>query len=213
MPRLPGESGIQKRIERMSNEHIRPLVEPIQVESDPEKMAAVAASLNVALDHSIKHTKASVLNVCAIPDVKGIPLQEGTDKIRILVADDSEIIRKVLCGVLRSHPAYEVACESVTAADAINKAEQLQLDIVILDISLPDMNGIDVVSQIRKVAPSTKILLCSQHELEHMVTAGIAAGARGYLLKSEAVKELIPAINAISSGEQYISPAILFTKA
>ena len=130
--------------------------------------------------------------------------------MRVLVADDHEVVRKVLCDVLSLDPAYEVVCESLTAGHAISKAKELQPDVVVLDISLPDMNGIDVIRRIKEVAPSTEILLCSQHEIEDMVKAGFAAGARGYLLKSEAIKELIPAISAVAKGEQYISPGILF---
>jgi CheY-like chemotaxis protein len=197
----------------MANEHIRQLVEAMQVESDPGKMAALAAALNSALDESRQRTQPSAIAIEAIPVTKRSFAEDGSDKIRILVADDNAVIRKVLCDALRSHPAYEVVCESSTAEDAINRAEELQPNVLLLDISLPDMNGIEVIRQIRDVAPSTRILLCSQHELEYMVTAGIAAGAHGYLLKSEAVREIIPAIDAIGSGEQYVSPAILFTKA
>jgi CheY-like chemotaxis protein len=197
---------------RMANEHIRQLVEAIQVESDPGKMAALAAALNSALDESTQRSKPSALAIHPIRETERSTVQEGADKIRILVADDNEVVRKVLCDVLRSHPGYEVVCESLTAGDAIDKAKELQPNVVVLDISLPDMNGIDVVRQIREAAPSTRILLCSQHELEYIVAAGIAAGACGYLLKSDAVKELIPAIEAISRGEQYISSEILSTK-
>ena len=154
-------------------------------------MSALAAALNAALDESREHSK---------------------EEVRILIADDNETVRKLLCDVLRSHPAYDVACESLTAGDAINKAEELQPHVVVLDISLPNAYGIEVISQIKTVAPFTEILICSQHELEDMARAGLAAGARGYVLKSDAVKELVPAINAITHGEQYTSPAMLFTK-
>jgi DNA-binding NarL/FixJ family response regulator len=181
----------------MVSDRVRKLAEAIQLETDPDRMAELAAALIVALDEPREPAK------------EPLPVH-NQDKVRILVADDNEIIRKVLCDVLRSEPAYEVVCESLTAGDTINKAEELQPNVVVLDISLPDMNGIEVVRQIRQVAPSAEILLCSQHELEYIVKAGIAAGARGYLLKSEAVKELVPAITAVTRGEQYISPGILF---
>ncbi|HZR55927.1 MAG TPA: response regulator transcription factor [Terriglobales bacterium] len=197
----------------MVNKRVRQLVEAIQAETDPGRMAALAAALGVALDEAKEAGKSSISNV---PPSKNdianeIPIRNSTESVRVLVADDHEVVRKVLCDVLSSYPAYDVVCESRTANHAISKAKELQPDVVILDISLPDMNGIDVIRRIKEVAPSTEILLCSQHEIEDMVKAGFAAGARGYLLKSEAIKELIPAISAVANGEQYISPGILFS--
>jgi len=183
----------------MVRDRVRKLAEAIQLETDPDRMAELAAALVIALGESREPAKEALS-------------AHNQDKVRVLVADDNAIIRKMLCDVLSYQPSYEVVCESLTAGDAINKAEELQPNVVVLDISLPDMNGIEVVRQIRQVAPSTQILLCSQHELEYIVKAGLAAGARGYLLKSEAIKELVPAIAAIMKGEQYISPGILAPK-
>jgi DNA-binding NarL/FixJ family response regulator len=126
-------------------------------------------------------------------------------KLRLQVVDDVEIVRLQLCQILRSVSGFEVVAENADALSAIGDAERLRPDITLLDISLPDMTGIDAVRRILQIAPSTKILLCSQHDLRGMVKVGLEAGARGYLLKSDAHDELIAAVRTIAKGEPYIS--------
>src|SRR5580700_5783455 len=115
--------------------------------------------------------------------------------IRILVADDHTLVRNILCQLLGSQADFEIVCECIDASGAVEKTEEMQPDVVILDISLPDMDGLAVVRRIRTVAPSTEILLCSEHP--HMVRAGLDAGARGYIVKSDAVRELIAAVRTV----------------
>jgi DNA-binding NarL/FixJ family response regulator len=138
-----------------------------------------------------------------------IPVPENrlgsSEKLRLQVVDDVEIVRQLLCAILRSVPGFEVVAEDADAISAISDAERLRPDVTVLDISLPDMTGIDAVRQILQVAPSTKILICSQHDLRGMVKVGLEAGAHGYLLKSDAHDELIVAVRTIAKGEQYIS--------
>jgi DNA-binding NarL/FixJ family response regulator len=129
--------------------------------------------------------------------------------IRILVADDHTLVRNILCQLLGSQADFEIVCECVNASGAFQKTEEMQPDVVILDISLPDMDGLEVVRRIRTVSPSTEILLCSEHA--HMVSAGLEAGARGYLLKSDAVRELIAAVRTVMRGERYISKKLTAT--
>jgi DNA-binding NarL/FixJ family response regulator len=130
---------------------------------------------------------------------------DSSQKLHLQVVDDVEIVRRQLCEILRSVPTFEVVAEDDDAISAINDAERLRPDVTILDISLPDMTGIDAVKRIRQVAPTTKVLICSQHDLKGMVRVGLEAGAGGYLLKSDAYDELITAVRAIAKGEQYIS--------
>jgi DNA-binding NarL/FixJ family response regulator len=129
--------------------------------------------------------------------------------IRILVADDHALVRNMLCQLLGSQADFEIVCECVDASGAIEKTGEMQPEVVILDISLPDMDGLEVVRGIRTVSPLTKILLCSEHA--HMVRAGLDAGARGYLLKSDAVRELIAAVRTVMRGERYISKRLTAT--
>jgi DNA-binding NarL/FixJ family response regulator len=110
---------------------------------------------------------------------------------------------------LGSQSGFEIVCECVNASGAVEKTEVVQPDLVILDISLPDMDGLEVVRRIRAVSPSTEILLCSEHP--HMVRAGLKAGARRYLLKSDAVRELIVAVRTVMRRERYIRKRLAAT--
>jgi DNA-binding NarL/FixJ family response regulator len=130
---------------------------------------------------------------------------ESRKTLRLQVVDDVEVVRWQLCEILQSVPGFEVVSEDAAAISAISNAELLQPDLTLLDISLPDMTGIDAVRQILRVAPLTKILICSQHDLRGMVKVGLEAGAHGYLLKSDAHDELIAAVRTIAKGEQYVS--------
>jgi DNA-binding NarL/FixJ family response regulator len=124
--------------------------------------------------------------------------------IRILLVDDSAAIRQALASLLSSHPEFTIIHQSVNGVGGISKAGELQPDVVLLDINLPDMNGLDVTRQIKSVAPSAEILLLSEHDLLPMVREGLRAGARGYLLKSDAPRELASAIRQVHEKRQYV---------
>ena len=124
--------------------------------------------------------------------------------IRILLVDDSAAIRHALCSLLRAHVEFEIVCESVNGLAAIGKTAELQPDVILLDINLPDMNGLEVARQMKIVCPSAEILLLSEHDLWPMVKEGLRAGARGYVLKSDAPDELATAIRQVHKKEQYI---------
>jgi two-component system, NarL family, response regulator len=132
----------------------------------------------------------------------------SSEKLRLQVVDDVDVVRQLLCSILRSVPGFEVVSEAADAISGIRDAERFQPDVTILDISLPDMTGIDAVKRILEVAPSSEILLCSQHDLKGMVSVGLEAGARGYLLKSDAPQELVLAVRTIAKGERYVSSKI-----
>ena len=106
--------------------------------------------------------------------------------IRILLVDDSEAVRQALCSLLSAHVEFEIVCESVNGSAAISKTAELQPDVILLDINLPDMNGLEAARQMKSAAPSAEILLLSEHDLLPMVQEGLRAGARGYVLKSDA---------------------------
>jgi DNA-binding NarL/FixJ family response regulator len=129
--------------------------------------------------------------------------------IRILVADDHTLVRNIPCQILRSQADFEIICECVDASGAVEKTEEMRPDVIILDISLPDMGGLEVVRRIRTASPLTEILLCSEHA--HMVREGLDLGARGYIVKSDAVRELIAAVRTVMRGEIYISERLTGT--
>ena len=122
-------------------------------------------------------------------------------------------MRQALCSLLSAYVEFEIVCESVNGAGAISKATELQPDVILLDINLPDMNGLEnlpdmngleAARQMKSAAPSAEILLLSEHDLLPMVQEGLRAGARGYMLKSDAPHELATAIRQVHKKERYV---------
>ena len=123
--------------------------------------------------------------------------------IRILLVDDNETIRHTLASLLGSYAEFKLVGECISGAEAICRAGQLQPDVILLDISLPDINGLEVARRIKAITPSAEILLLSEHCLAAMVQEGLRAGARGYLLKSDAAQVSI-AIREVHKKKRYV---------
>jgi len=128
--------------------------------------------------------------------------------ISVLLAEDHTILRKGLCSLLENEYGIEVVGEAGNGREAIEKAEKLKPDIVVLDISLPLLNGIEVTKQLRKNLPEIKILILTMHTSDEFVFEVLNAGAKGYIIKKAAPDELVSAIHAISLGKSYFSPEI-----
>ncbi len=111
--------------------------------------------------------------------------------LRLLIADDHEIVRCGLCALLKSHPEWEVCAEAVDGQEAVDMARQLKPDIVILDIGMPNMNGLIAARQIRQTQPNQKILVLSVTDEEQLVQEVLAVGARGFVLKSDAARDFV----------------------
>jgi len=116
---------------------------------------------------------------------------------RILVADDHEVVRKGIRAILEAHSGWEVCGEAVDGRDAVEKAEALKPDVVIIDIGMPLLNGLDATRQILKQRAATKVLVLTMHESEQVVQQVLEAGARGYLLKSDASRDLLNAVEEL----------------
>jgi DNA-binding NarL/FixJ family response regulator len=132
----------------------------------------------------------------------------GKDKIKVLLVDDHTIVRKGLRALLDAEPGIEVIGEAETGREALERAQELLPDIVLMDISMPDMNGAEATRQIRRWLPSVKVLVLSMHADEEFVFQLLRAGASGYLIKKAATEELILAIRTVSQGHSFLSPAI-----
>ena len=114
--------------------------------------------------------------------------------LRVLVVDDSEIVRRGICQILKSQADIEIVCEASDGADAVRKVREHRPHVVLLDITMPVMNGFDAARRIKHEFPSTLILIVSQFDSTPFAREAVAAGASGYVLKSNAAKELIPAL-------------------
>jgi DNA-binding NarL/FixJ family response regulator len=120
--------------------------------------------------------------------------------VRILIVDDHEIFRRGLRSLLESRADWEVCGEATDGRDAVDKAKQLQPDVIVLDITMPRLNGLDAVALIRKEVPPAKVVILSQHQPALMKQVALAAGAGAYVTKSEVSRELMAAIDSLLSA-------------
>lgn len=127
-------------------------------------------------------------------------------KIRILLADDHTILRAGLRMMLNAQPDMDVIGEAQDGRQALQEVQRLQPDVVLMDITMPDMNGIEATKQIKRMQPDVKILVLTMHEHDEYVFQALRAGASGYMLKEALDTELITAIHVIKSGQFYLSP-------
>lgn len=133
--------------------------------------------------------------------------------LRILIADDHGIVRKGLRALLQSKRGWKICAEVSNGRQAVQKAQALKPDIAILDISMPQLNGIEALRQIRKVSPATEMLILSMHRSEKLVRDAIEAGARGYLAKDDADNNLLAAVEALRLHQPYFTSKIAVTAA
>jgi DNA-binding NarL/FixJ family response regulator len=123
----------------------------------------------------------------------------------ILVADDHDLIRRGVKTLLQSHAGWEVCCEARTGREAVARAEQLKPDVAILDISMPDLNGVDAARRIRRVSPHTEILILSSHYSDQLIQEILDAGVRGYVRKSDADRDLVIAVQALANHQPFFT--------
>jgi len=124
--------------------------------------------------------------------------------IRVLVVEDYEPFQRFVASILQKQSALQIICNVSDGGEAVQKAEELQPDLILLDIGLPSLNGIEVARQIRKVSPKSKILFVSQESSADVVQGALDAGAHGYVLKSDARRELLEGVNAVLRGERFV---------
>ena len=129
-------------------------------------------------------------------------------KIKVLVAEDHTIVRKGLCALLEAEPDIKVVGEAENGRQAIRMVEELSPDVVLMDITMPELNGMDATRQLKKKNPDLKILILSMHTSEEYIFETLRAGASGYLVKRSATTDLIQAIHVAYRGDSYLSPDI-----
>lgn len=137
------------------------------------------------------------------------PVEEAQPKkLRILLADDHTLVRQCLRRILQEEPEWEVVAEARDGQETVVRAVELKPDVVILDIAMPLLNGMEAARQICSMAPDVRILILSMHMEENCVLQSLQAGARGYLLKDSADIDLLRAVSAVSEGKSFFCPAV-----
>ncbi|HEV7838895.1 MAG TPA: response regulator transcription factor [Gemmatimonadaceae bacterium] len=128
--------------------------------------------------------------------------------LRLLVVDDHAVVRRGVRALLESRPGWEVCGEAVDGQEAVRKAAELKPDIVVLDISLPGMNGLEATSRILKESPESEVLILTMHHSEELAQQVIKAGARGYVLKSDADQNLVAAVDQLSQHQTFFTSRV-----
>ena len=136
----------------------------------------------------------------------------ATPLIRVLVVDDFEPFRRLVAKVLQQQPELQIICEVSDGLEAVQKAEEIQPDLVLMDIGLPNLNGIEAAHRIRKLSPKSKILFVSQETSTSVVQGALASGGSGYVLKMDARNELLAAVNAVLGGKQFVGAILAGNK-
>lgn len=119
--------------------------------------------------------------------------------LRVLVVDDNENVRRGICQILSFQADIEVVCEAADGPDALRKIEEHQPDVILLDITMPTMNGLEVTEVIKQKFPSIQVLIVSQHDTRGFQWAALAAGVSGYIIKSNVGKDLVPELRRIQA--------------
>jgi DNA-binding NarL/FixJ family response regulator len=135
-------------------------------------------------------------------------MTRATKRLRILVADDHELVRRGIRGLLRARRGWIVVGEAMNGREAVEKANKLKPDVAILDISMPDLDGLQATRQIREAVPTTEVIALTMHESDQMVRRVLHAGALGYVLKSDLATQLVKAVKNVSAGKLFLTPRV-----
>jgi two-component system NarL family response regulator len=140
--------------------------------------------------------------------LRDAPSASGTTSIRVLIADDQALFRRGLCVVLGTEDHIEVVAEAENGEEAVARAKEVSPDVILMDVRMPRINGIDAARQIRQFSPGTRILMLTVSDDEEDLYESIKAGANGYLLKEISVEEVAEAVRAVVQGKSLISPTM-----
>src|SRR5579864_1271566 len=128
--------------------------------------------------------------------------------LRILIADDHEVARRGIRSLLESHPGWDVCAEAKDGRDAVELATSTKPDLVLLDIGMPNLNGLEAARQILATSPNVAILILTMHDSDNVIREVLRAGARGFLLKSDAGRDLVAAVEALESQKTFFTTRV-----
>lgn len=129
-------------------------------------------------------------------------------KLRILIADDHEVVRRGLCALLESHDGWEVCGDARDGREAVEKVRQLKPDVVILDVGMPNLNGLAATRQLLEHDPQQKIIVLTITDSDHVIREALDAGACGFVLKSDAARDLVSAVEALEHNRMFLTPRV-----
>ena len=129
-------------------------------------------------------------------------------KIRVLVVDDFDAWRRFVCSALQKNPELQIVGEASDGLEAVQRASELLPDLIVLDLGLPKLNGIEAARRIRTMSSKSKILFVSQESSADVIEAALAAGGLGYVLKTRAEMDLLPAVKAVLEGRRFVSSGL-----
>lgn len=131
-----------------------------------------------------------------------------TNPIRLIIADDHPVVREGLAAILETQPDIDVLAEAVDGAEAVRLAVSLRPDVMLMDLQMPNLDGVEAIKQIKAQVPATEIVVLTTYDSDEHIFRGIEAGARGFLLKGASKNELLGAIRAASRGEALLPPVV-----
>jgi DNA-binding NarL/FixJ family response regulator len=135
-------------------------------------------------------------------------MARGIKNLRILVADDHELVRHGIRGILRAQRGWRVIGQATNGREAVEKTNKLKPDVAILDVSMPELDGLQATRQIRDANPNTEVVVLTMHESDQMVRRVLNAGALGYVLKSDLAANLVKAVKHVSAGKLFLTPRV-----
>jgi DNA-binding NarL/FixJ family response regulator len=135
-------------------------------------------------------------------------MSRRTKTLRILLADDHELIRRGIRGLLRARRGWQVIGEAANGREAVEKANKLKPDVAVVDVSMPELDGLQATRQIRDASPTTEVVILTMHESDQMVRRVLDAGALGYVLKSDLAANLVKAVKHASAGKLFLTPKV-----
>jgi DNA-binding NarL/FixJ family response regulator len=129
-------------------------------------------------------------------------------KLRILIADDHEVVRRGLITLLQTHEGWEICGEAKDGREAVNMARELRPDVVVLDVGMPNLNGLAATRQLVQLEPQPKVIVLTITDSDEVIRESLQAGARGFVLKSDAARDLVTAVEALQRGRMFFTPRV-----